>query len=86
MCDKSGEGIFNEAIGAVNRAELDAAKEATREAAHKFLDQGFDEEEVVALLMGAMEQTSNYIPGMGRFFELQIRRAVKSVLAVRMKR
>lgn len=75
----SGERIFNGAIGAVNRNKLNKARKAACEAARRFFDQGFDEEEIVALLMGAMETAPNYVPHMRRFFELQILRAIREI-------
>lgn len=75
------KNLFSKINADVVRSQLEGAREITKEAVRYFINNGFDDEEISALLMGAMEVTPQYNPAMGRFFELQIRRALKEVRA-----
>lgn len=74
---KNINDMLNNANNKLMKERIDKAKEIMKTAVASFFNQGFDAEEVYALLIGGVRGTPDYNPAMEPFYQLQIKRAIK---------
>jgi hypothetical protein len=73
------KNLFANIESNVMKNQLKEARQSSKEVVRKFMEQGFDDEEVLAIFIGSLKITPQYNPAMEEFFLLQIKRSIKEV-------